>query len=349
MSNFFMSTASLTLAARVSVRAIQEQLGRKQIEVASGKIADIGLQLGHRAGEVVTYRQTLAAATGQQSANTITALRLQSSQNALADIGRIANGFLDAILAARGSAIANDQLDAQARTAMTALADRLNSNAGGEFLFAGINSGEAPVVDYFAADGNTARVSLLQAFQSRFGFPPTDPSVAAITPEDMSNFISNELASQFSDAAWSANWSKATRETPTAMIGPSEKQEVGVSANEPPFRRLAQALAMVVDLGGSSLKDATRAVVLQKATDLAGSAQAGIPSGAARLGLAQQRIQQADSQLALKVGIVTQQLSALEDADPYTTATDLNELMRRLEASYATTARIRNLSILEYL
>ena len=283
MSNFFISTASMTRAAQASVRSTQEQLARKQIEVASGKIADVGLQLGHRASQVVASRQALAAIAAQQGANALTASRLQSSQSALTDIGQIANGFLDAVLAARGSAIADDQLGAQARTAMTVLADRLNSSAGGEFLFAGINSGEAPVVDYFAADGNPARASLLQAFQSKFGVSPTDPSVADITPEDMSDFISNELTSQFSDAAWSANWSKATSETPTAMLGPSEKQEVGVSANEPPFRRLAQALAMVVDLGGTLLKDATRAVVLQKATDLAGSAQAGIPAGAARV------------------------------------------------------------------
>lgn len=349
MSNFFISTDTMTRASRASVLATQAQLARKQTEVASGKISDVGIQIGHRASELVALRHTLAASSAQQGANAITASRLESSQGALTNIGRIAHGFLGAVLAARGSAVASDQLGSQARTAMSALADRLNTNTGGEFLFAGINTGEAPVVSYFAAAGNAARNSILQAFQAKFGVLPTDPDVVDITPEDMSNFISNELASQFADAAWSANWSTAASQTPTAMIGPFEQQEVGASANEPPFRQLAQAIAMVVDLGGTALKDATRAVVLQKATELAGGAQAGISSVASRLGLTQQRIEQANEQLSLKVDIVTRQLSALESADPYTTATDLNELMRRLEASYATTARIQNLSLLAYL
>lgn len=348
MANFFISTDSMTRAARASIIAAQEQVARKQIEVASGKVVDLGLALGSRSSEVMAYRHALDVTTAQQGVNAIVGARLESSQAALSEMGKIATGFLDGVLAARGSFVASGQLAGHAQSSFAALAERLNSSIAGEYVFGGLNGCEPPIPDYFAA-GGTARAAVLLAFQTRFGISPGDPGTANIAPADMSQFIENEFAGEFTDPAWGLNWSKASEETPSAMIGLAERQDIGASANEAPFRQLMQAMVMVLDLGGMDLSDATRAVIHDKATTLAGTAVNGLASVSSKLGLVQERVGQSNERLSLQIDLVTRQVGSLEDVDTFKTATELNRLMLQLEATYATTARIQSLNLLDYL
>jgi flagellar hook-associated protein 3 FlgL len=349
MSNFFISTAALSGAARAGILAAQDDLAATQKEIATGRKADVGLEIGHRSSDLVALRQTLDLSAAIRGSNAIVATRLNASQAALGDIDTLATDFLSGLLSARSSSPAVTQVEAQAAKLLRAFTSAVNVEVAGEHVFGGLNGKAPPLSDYYAAGGSSPRATQQTAFETEFGFSSSDPAVAGIEPADMEAFIDGPFQALFDDAAWSANWSSASAETPVARVAFSETQDVGASANEAPFRQLAMALVMVSDLGGTHLNENTRAVVLGKATDLVASAIPGISSVRSRLGLAEQRIATANERLTLQADLLTNQRSEIEAADPYTTAVKLNELMQRLEASYAATMQIQRFSLLDYL
>ena len=349
MSNLFISTASMSGAGLAAIRSAQEQLVRLQKEVATGKIADTGLELGHRSKEPVGLHQTLAMTEAIKGTNAIVLARLDTSQTSLAGIEKTAQDFLGALLGARGSSAASAQIESQARAALRSIGALLNSEVGGVYVFGGQSSAGPPMTDYLAASGSAARQSVQQAFSAAFGIASDDPAVGQIDAAAMRAFLDGPLEAELADPAWSARWSQATSEGPVARIALGEMQEVGASASEAPFRQLTKALVMVGDLGGAALNAQTRQVVLDEATSLIGSAMTGLASIRSRLGIAEERTTAANERLSLQSDIAQSRLQRIETADPYETATALNELMTRLDASYATTARIQKLSLLDYL
>lgn len=349
MSNFFISTAALSGAARAGILAAQDDLAATQKEIATGKKADIGLEIGHRSSELVVLRQTLDLSAAIRGSNAIAATRLSASQIALGDVDKLASDFLSGLLSAQSSSPNVSQVEAQARSLLRAFTSAVNVEVAGEHVFGGLNGDVPPLGDYYAEGGSSARTALQSAFATEFGFSSSDPAVAGIEPAAMEAFIEGQVRTLFEDDAWSANWSSASAETPVARVAFSETQEVGASANEAPFRQLAMALVMVSDLGGTALNANTRAVVLGKATELVSSAIPSVSSVRSRLGLSQERIATANERLSLQADIVTNRRTEIEAADPYATAVKLNELMQRLEASYAATMQIQRLSLLDYL
>lgn len=349
MSNFFISTSAMSNATRAAVRTVQHDLVNIQKEVATGKKADVGLEIGQRSSELVVLQQTLEITTAIRGGNNIAGTRLEASQAALGDIDKLAGEFLNGLLSSSNSSKATSQVEAQARTLLQSFTSSLNVEVAGQHIFGGLNTDTSPLSNYFAEGGSAARSTLQSAFQSAFGVSSSDPAVREIEPDAMVSFIDGPLQAMFEDPAWSASWSNASLNPPVARIAFAETQEVGASASETPFRQLAMALAMVSDLGGTNLKETTRTTIIAKATELVGSAIPGIASVRSRLGLSQERVTAANERLSLQVDLLTKRKSQIEDADQYTTAANLNALMQRLEASYATTARIQSLSLLDYL
>jgi flagellar hook-associated protein 3 FlgL len=349
MSNFFISTGSLSGATRASVYSAQVELVARQKEIATGKKADVGLDMGYRSSELVALQQTLELSSAIRSSNEIAAVRLNASQAALGDLEKQAGNLLEGLLTAQGSSLAISQVEGQARKLLATFSAVLNVEASGEHVFGGLNGGEPPLRNYFAETGSTARSLVQSGFQTAFGVSSTDPSAAGIEPDEMAAFIDGQFKALFEEPAWSAYWSSASAETPVARVSYSETQEVGASASETPFRQFAMALVMVGDLGGTQLKETTRAFILEKAVDLVGRAIPGIVSVGSRLGLSQERIATANERLDFQADLLTRRRSQIEDVDQYSTAVRLNDLMQRLEASYATTARIQRLSLLDYL
>jgi flagellar hook-associated protein 3 FlgL len=132
-------------------------------------------------------------------------------------------------------------------------------------------------------------------------------------------------------------------------ISLNERVEVGGNANDLPHRQLAQAYVMIGKIGTAQLNSAALDVVLDKATALVGSAISGIGALQARMGASQHRLTSATLELGQTSTLIDTQLTALERADPYVAATQVNTLLTQLQASYAATARIQKISILNYI
>jgi flagellar hook-associated protein 3 FlgL len=348
MANLFISSASMSRAASASIVASQDNIARKQAEVASGTIYDLGIEIGSKSSAVVAYKQTLAMATAQQGVNAIIGAKLEGSQTALSEMRTIAQDLVADLLATRGSANHGNEIANRAQIGLVAFGERLNTKIVSEYIFGGLAVTSPPNAGY-SAGGGAARMSVLQAFEAQFAMRPGDPGAAEISPADMADFIDNRFSNEFSDAAWASNWSNATDETPDAMIGLGERQSIGVSANEAPFRQIMQAFTLVAEVASGSLSGETRSVVLDRATSLAGGAIDGLVSISSRIGHVEERVDQANQRVSLQIDTVTAQLGRMERVDAFEAITELNQLMTRLEAAYATTARIERLTILDYL
>jgi flagellar hook-associated protein 3 FlgL len=349
MSNFFISSSALAGSARTAVSKLQLDLARAQKEIATGKLADAGLSLGTHTSEGVVLRQAQAWHEAIVHANANVAARLDTSQSALDGMEQTAQGFLNALLGARGSTAGRAEIAGQAKAALNSLVDQLNTQVGGVHVFAGDNGGETPLAGYYAPANAASRQGITAAFSSTFGMAQTDPAVSSISALSMTQFIDGAFANEFSDAAWTANWSMASTKNATARIAVDEKIEISANANEPVFRALSRAYVMVADLGGQNLNPDTLNAVLDKATKEVGTAMGGLASVRARLGTSQERVAAATSRLEIGNTIIANRLSKTEAVDPYTAATTANQIMTQLQASYSVTARIQQLSLLNYL
>lgn len=348
MKTTYVSTQGVANATRRSILQMQSELATLQKEISTGRAADVGLTLGPRTGQTVALRRDSASLQTLMDSNAVADLRLSTTQGTLGNIASDAQGFLGVLVAAKGDPTGAAATAQRASERLASLTGMLNTSQNGEFLFAGINTGAKPFADY-SANGSAAKQAVANAFQTHFGFAQGDPAAANITAADMQDFLDNDLAPLFADPAWRANWSSASDQPVTSRISTAETVTTGATANDPPLRKLAMAYTMVSDLGLASLSQAAYAAVINKAADLVGGAIDGVTSTQAQLGYSQQAVTDANSRMSEQKDTLETHIGTLEGIDPYEASTRINSLLTQIETSYALTARIQKLSLLDYL
>ncbi len=349
METSYVSTRALNEGNRLSVLKLQQRLLVAQKEVSSGRHADVGRTLGSRTSETVSLRQDVARLAMITDTNATASARLAIGQEALGGVSSTAQSFISTLIASRNTETGPAVAKGAARAALVGLTDSLNSTFGGEQLFGGINTDQQTLNSYFAQPTSAARQAMLDAFQTEFGFAPDDPAVATIVPSQMQSFIDTQLTALFEEPAWSANWSNASYENVESRISVSEEIETSANANDPGFRKLAQVYTMLSDMGVENMSSGTYAAVVDRAIALAGSAVQDVAIAQAKLGTAQERVTKANAKMEAQTDILTSRINGLEAVDPFDAAVRVTSLMTQIETSYALTARIQNMTILNYL
>lgn len=343
------STIGVSNATRLSLVKTQSELAGASKELSSGRWADVGLTLGARTGQSVELRQEMQRIATILDTNGLVAARLDTSQAALSNVQGVAEDLLGVLIAVRENPQAAKVVGPQADLDLKGLVGTLNSNLNGQYLFAGINTDEAPMADYLGPPPSAAKAAVDAAFLAYFTFDQADPAVAGITAADMATFIDTQLAPLFADPQWGAVWSTASDQNLSSRITTNEVIETSANANERPFRDLAMAYTMLLDLGGEALAPEAYKVTVERAIGLVGGAMQGVTTVQARLGVAQNRVSDASERMSIQRDILTRQVTDLENVDPYEAATRVNALMSQVEVSYSLTARIRQMSLLRYL
>ncbi|MFD1695829.1 flagellar hook-associated family protein [Roseibium aestuarii] len=348
MKTTFVSTLSLADTARSQMMRQTALVDRLQVELSSGRKADVGLDLGSRTGEAVTLRAEFSFLNAISDTNALTASRLDVSQAALGDMLANAQDFLATLIAVRDSDGSAALARSEAIGGLDLLTSRLNTQLNGSYLFAGLNSDVAPVADY-SDPAQPNKIAADAAFLGAFGFDQTNAGVSGISAAAMQTYLDGPFAALFADPAWGTTWSSATDETTVSRISTSETLNSSVSANEDPFRELAQVYTMMSDLGNTALNKETQKVVVDKAIALLGSAIAGVVSEMGSLGTAQERVTLASERLSIQTDILNERINALELVNLEETSVRLNTALTQLETTYAISARIQQLSILNYI
>jgi flagellar hook-associated protein 3 FlgL len=348
MKTTYISTLSLSDAAR---RQIQNQSGLVQklgVELSSGRKYDVGLDLGTRTGEAVSLRSEFHFLDGIIDTNALTASRLDVSQAAMSDMLTDAQDFLATLVALRETDSSSDIVKADAVGNLELLTSRLNTQLNGSFVFAGINTDQEPLADYSDA-GSANKIAADAAFLTEFGIAQGNPAVGAITPAAMDTYLNGAFDAMFQDPAWGTTWSSASDSVMVSRISASETVKSSVSANEQAFRDLAAAYTMMSDLGNENLDTGTWKVVVDKAIEKLGTGIAGVTSQMGQLGNVQEQVKLASERLKVQTDILNSRINDLENVDLEETSVRLNTALTQLETSYAVTARMQGLSILNYL
>lgn len=345
----FTSTQYLNETNRTTVLKLQNRLVTAQQELASGRLADVGVTLGGRTGETVSLRQQYARFTTLVETNSTATTRLDVTQATLQSFSDTAQGFISTLLASRDtdSGPSVSQGDAQAN--LVALMDGLNSTLTGQHLFGGINTNTQPITDYYATPTPANRQAVIDAFTTAFGTPPNDPANSNITAAAMQTFIDGPYADLFEQPAWSSDWSAASSSNLTSRISTFEQLETSTNATEDGYRKLAKVYTMIADLGVGTLNKEAFGTLVDSAVQMAGQAVEDVAKVQAKLGTAQARIASANERMSSQLNIMNTQIDNLETVDPFEAATRVTTLLTQLETAYSLTARVQRLTILNYL
>ncbi|MES0881916.1 flagellar hook-associated family protein [Roseibium sp. SCP14] len=348
MKTTYISTISLADASRRQIMSQASQVNKLSVELASGRKYDIGLDLGTKTGESVSLRAEFHFLNGIIDTNALTTSRLDVSQAAMGDVLADAQDFLKTLVALRENDTSSDIVKADAIGNMELLTSRLNTQLNGSFVFAGINSDQEPMADY-SDPASPNKVAADAAFLAEFGMTQTNPAVSTITPAAMDTYLNGAFDAMFADPAWGTNWSSASDNAMVSRISASETVTSSVSANEQAFRDLAQAYTLMSDLGNENLDPGTYKVVIDKAIEKLGTGIAGITSEMGKLGNVQEQVKLASDRLKVQTDILNQRVNDLESVNLEETSVRLNTALTQLETTYAVTARMQGLSILNYI
>lgn len=331
--------------SRIAVRQVQSDLQKAQQESTTGRHADVSLTLGANVGADIRLRLELSTISHGRDAASLAGATAAASQSALASINDLASKMLS-MLTAMGTAQDGQALAADAgRSAFETLRSLVNTSYGDQFIFGGQNTIEAPLKPFDA--GPEGAISA--AFEAAFGFPASDPAAVGIAPASMTSFMDGALDAVFAPAEWSAHFSKASTGNVRARLDDGVAVDVTPNANANFVPQLAKAFSMLFALGEGQLSQSSFQSVVNGAMATIADAQRGIGGEQASLGMSQSRITSHIEILDARSSVATSALRKMEEVDPYEAATRVNTLMNQLASSYAITARLSRLSLLNYL
>lgn len=337
------------LLLRDNALSLQRALARANGEVSSGRLYDVGETIGagmSRDARVLVQSSTLNAMSDQDDA---AAARVDTISTTLQNLRAGVTKLRDQLVAATQSPQTRSGLVETAKGFLDSFTAAMGQDVGGVALFGGQTLDTPSVTPYDPTRATGPAASIAAAFQSAFGMTQDSASVSTIGASAMGSFLDNTFSQQFQQPAWSAGWSRATDDAFRSQIAPTENAPTTVSANESALRDMAQLAVMVSDLGVDKLNDAAFTQLASRASKIATTAIDGSTTIETRMGVSKQRIVQAQSAMKDTTNLLARQLSASEDVDPTEAATRVNDLTSRLEATYAVTARMRDLSLLKYL
>lgn len=171
----------------------------------------------------------------------------------------------------------------------------------------------------------------------------------SITPAQMQTFLNTSFDAEFASPAWNANWSSATDQTLSSRISTTEIVDSSVSANQPGFRKLAEAYTMMTDLGNTSLSRDTFQVVVDKAISLVSGAINDLAVLGGSVGSTQQRVIAATDKLKIQHDILNEQIVKMEQVDPTEASVRVNTLQTQIQTALALTSQLQKISLINYL
>jgi flagellar hook-associated protein 3 FlgL len=337
----------LSSALRYSIANNESSLSKASTEATTGRFADVGLQLGTATGRDVSLRADMDFMSQLVDTNGLVSGRLDVTQNRITQLGSTASDFLKNLIAARDTSNGAQIILPSASANLQDLIGALNATYNGTYLFGGINTQNTPIANYAA--GSTSKNAVDADFLATFGFAQGAPGTGAITPAQMQTFLNTSFDAEFASPAWNTNWSTATNQVLSSRISTTEVVDSSVSANEPGFRKLAEAYTMMSDLGNVNLSQATFQAVVDKAISLVSGATNDLAVLGGTVGSIQQRVSSASDKLNTQHDILNQQIVNLEKVDQTEASVRISTLQNQIQTALALTSQMQKISLINWL
>lgn len=334
----WISTATLArnLVLTQQNKVLSGQLAQLSQELSTGRVADLGQATRGDFAPLAQIRHDLSMLGAFDLATREAATRSETIQTSLAQIRDTADNLASDLLIS-GTAAQPDAIDTagrQARAALEQIVSALNVSAAGQSLFAGATTDQPAV---------TSVDTILTALQAEVaGLATADDILAAVDAwfdAPVGGFATDGfLGSQ----------------NPVGAVRLSQSQSLAlsVSAMNPEIREALKAVsgaALAADPTLLSGTPAEREALTSTSATRVLSALPHIAGLSGEIGVAQNRIETIQAENAARQNALELAEIEITGADPYETATRLQAVEAQLQTHYAVTARLSNLSLVDYL
>ena len=332
-----------------AIMQAQTQLSKLSVESSTGQYADLGLQLGDQSGYELSLRNQNDLLQTLTTANGLAGTTMATAQSALGSLVTAAQTAAQDVTTWTSGSNSGSTLQTLGQSSLQQLISTANVSSGDQYVFGGVNTGAAPVADYYSSPTSSAKTAVTAAFQSTFGCLPTDPAAASISATAFQSFLSGPFATLFSGSNWSSNWSSASSTNASAEIAPGQTVDTSTNANAAGFQQLAQGYSMLSEFGGSQLSQSAQQTLAMTALSSINAGVSSLTATQANLGAAQSQVTQATASMSSQMTILQTQIGNLDNVDPSSVATQLNTLTTQIDTAYQLTAQIQKLTLAQYL
>ncbi len=335
---------------------IKNRLNQLTEQASSGYVSNTYAGLGAGAAASLNLAPEIAAQqTWQNNINAATG-PMTATQGAMSQIGQIASNFYAQLNNLNGLNPSEvDSIAADARDALQQVAGLLDTQVGGNYVFAGQDTGNPPVPN--------PNSILSSGFATQIA-----AAVGGLATNGAAATASATLATASSNAAGTSPFSAYLSQPATALarptveIGQGQREPVGLlaSANADVIstgtsttgsytRDLMRALATIGSLSSSQVGATGFGALVQDTQASLGGAITAMSTDAGVLGDRQTALAQTQTTLASVTTALQGQLSDAQDVDTAKTLTDLSQTQTQLQASYQLIAQIKGLTLSAYI
>jgi len=320
---------------RRTIADLRQQADTARIATVTGRFADLTAEREGRVGELMQIEKSIADLKGYGEAIALSEARAETMQRTLGRLTALSQSLTDTaeLLLTNGTTDNLANLSTQARGDFESLVAALNVDFAGRALFAGDDAGGAALLD--APSIIAASVPVLEA-------GATAPAAYA------------DLEAEFLDPGGLLDttfYQGGAGGAPLTEVAPGERIDYGVKADEAPMRRVllnVAALGAAFDLS-NAIPDVNRRDLVSRASAGLRNAITQVISVQSRLGSAEGRIADIKARNLATEAALSIRFNELAGADNYSEAVRLSALESQLETAFATTARLANLSLANFL
>lgn len=325
MSNLSISAGLLTASLSQNVSELRSRISTTSTEATTGRYEDLTLHLSGRIGKAMLSQKAVDDIGSDRQILTLRSSRLSLIQNSLTTIQDSTSGIAARMLSAAVGEHETETATAarDAKAALTSTLSSLNARYGDRFLFAGDATASLPFPD-------PARLL-------------SDIEQIAQTATSTADFQA-QVDTYFTSPT--GGWLQDVYQGSTTTSDPE-----GVNANHDAIRSLVTDLVILAvggPDGGLSRLDGYGQLLQDTSLSLS-SSETDITNLRADLGVFEERIANELTSLDTQETILVASFNQLTARDQYEAATELQALEATLEASYLLTARLSQLSLLNYL
>ena len=335
MDGLSVSDLSRNFNLRALNRDLNSSLVQFSAEIVSGRTSDTTLHLdGHLSFLTQIETDLIRNETRVQTLAEV-AFFAEAQQSSLDRISGSADILFEtlAVVSNRGNALSSRNLAIQAQGGLDTIISALNANQGGRHVFSGANVDQTAL-----ASSNQLLTELSTAMSGAANF------------EDAMD-LADDFFHQPTGGFETAIYLGSKQDLAPINLGNGETVKVDLRADQPDFRDLLKAVALValVDDDGLSLSEDARHDLALAQIDPMLDAKNNITGLQGELGFTEERIDRTAARLGSERTGLELARSDLIDVDPYETASALEAVRQQLETLYTITARTSNLSLVNFL
>ncbi len=323
-----------SLMLRQRSHEIKQTISTLTDELSSGQVSDVSSRLGGDYSYLTDIDRNMARLEGFSIAASETAFFAEASQNSLGQLHELASSLSGSLISLDSLAQQPERNNISQRAAgsIETAISALNTSIGGRSLFAGTATDRAPMA---SAD------VMMAALQ---------PLVSGLTS---ATDVETAVQNWFDDPAGfkATMYAGADQALAPSRIGPGQDVALTLKADDAVFRDTLKnmALAALATEPALGFDPALQNGLFIASSDGLQSVQDHLTGLRADIGFVQERIEEAEVRNASARAGLEIARGALLKADPFETATRLEEAQFQLESLYTVTVRSSQLSLLNFM